>query len=85
MPLMDNSTTMEVIVWIGGDATGDGTVNIADAVTFGMQFSQPCHTNSDGLNWYDNPDGDKADLNNDKHVNIGDAMLLGTCWGHTAW
>ena len=25
-----------------------------------------------------------ADLNNDGRVNIGDAMLLGTAWGHTA-
>jgi hypothetical protein len=22
---------------------------------------------------------------NDGRVNIGDVMLLGTCWGHTAW
>jgi hypothetical protein len=85
MPLMDNSTTIEVTVWIAGDATGDGRVNIADAVTFGMQFGATCSIDANGLRWYDNPEGDKADLNNDERVNIGDAMLLGTCWGHTAW
>ncbi len=85
IPLTDNSTTMDVIVYIGGDTDGDGIVNIADAVKFGMQFMATCNTDSDGLNWYDNPDGDMADLNNDEHVNIADAMLLGTCWGHTAW
>ena len=85
MPLMDGSDTMEVTVWIAGDASGDGRVNIADAVTFGMQFGADCHTDGDGLHWYDNLEGDKADLNNDGRVNIGDAMLLGTCWGHTAW
>jgi hypothetical protein len=85
VPLMDGSDTMEVTVWIAGDATGDGRVNIADAVTFGMQFGADCHIDADGLRWYDNIEGDKADLNNDKRVNIGDAMLLGTCWGHTAW
>ncbi len=85
MPLMDSETTIPVTVWIGGDVTGDGRVNIADAVTFGMQFGAPCNINGDGLRWYDNPYGDMADLNNDEHVNIGDAMLIGTCWGHTAW
>ena len=85
IPLMDNSTTMGVTVWIAGDATGDGRVNIADAVTFGMQFGATCSIDANGLRWYDNPEGDKADLNNDNRVNIGDAMLLGTSWGHTAW
>jgi hypothetical protein len=85
IPLMDNSTTMDVTVWIAGDATGDGRVNIADAVTFGMQFGATCNIDANGLRWYDNPEGDKADLNNDNRVNIGDAMLLGTSWGHTAW
>ena len=85
MPLMDANDTMEVIVYIGGDATGDGRVNIADGVTFGMQFGKQANTGPDGLRWFDNLEGDKADLNNDGRVNIGDAMLLGTCWGHTAW
>jgi hypothetical protein len=78
---------MEVIVWIAGDATGDGRVNIADGVTFGMQFGTSGANigNPDKLCWEGVPEGDKADLNNDGRVNIGDAMLLGTCWGHTAW
>ena len=85
IPLMDGSDSIDVTVWIAGDATGDGRVNIADAVTFGMQFGATCEIGPDGLRWYNNLEGDKADLNNDKRVNIGDAMLLGTCWGHTAW
>ena len=87
MPLMDADATMEVIVYIAGDATGDGRVNIADGVTFGMQFGKSGANigNPDKLCWEGVPEGDKADLNNDGRVNIGDAMLLGTCWGHTAW
>jgi len=87
MPLMDANDTMEVIVYIAGDATGDGRVNIADGVTFGMQFGKSGINigDPDKLCWEGVPEGDKADLNNDGRVNIGDAMLLGTCWGHTAW
>ena len=87
MPLMDANDTMEVIVYIAGDATGDGRVNIADGVTFGMQFGNSGINigDPDKLCWEGVPEGDKADLNNDGRVNIGDAMLLGTCWGHTAW
>ena len=87
MPLMGAADTMEVIVYIAGDATGDGRVNIADGVTFGMQFGTSGANigNPDKLCWEGDLEGDKADLNNDGRVNIGDAMLLGTCWGHTAW
>ncbi|MEA1987570.1 MAG: hypothetical protein U9N76_08800, partial [Candidatus Marinimicrobia bacterium] len=85
MPLLDNSTTMEITVWIAGDANGDGRVNIGDTVIFGMQFGKQAEIGHDGLRWYNNLAGDKADLNNDEWVNIGDAMLLGTSWGHTAW
>ncbi len=85
MPLMGNSTTMEVFVWIAGDTTGDGRVNIADTVPFGRQFGEHANINLDGLRWHDNLEGDQADLNNDEWVNIGDATLLGTAWGHTAW
>jgi hypothetical protein len=87
MPLMDDSGSMEVIVWICGDATGDGRVNIADGVTFGMQFGKSGANigDPDNICWAGNPEGDKADMNNDGRVNIGDAMLLGTTWGHTAW
>ena len=37
------------------------------------------------LYWYDNPRGDMADLNNDGIVDILDAVIVGTCWGHVAW
>ncbi len=86
VPLKDGLHTIQVDVWIAGDTTGDGRVNIADTVPFGRQFGE--HANigpADGLHWHDNLEGDQADLNNDDWVNIGDATLLGTAWGHTAW
>jgi hypothetical protein len=60
-------------------------VNIADTVPFGRQFGEHANIDPDGLHWHDNLEGDQADLNNDDWVNIGDATLLGTAWGHTAW
>ena len=85
MPLMDNMAHIDVNVWIGGDANGDGRVNIGDAVMVGYYWGADCHTNADGLRWYDNPPADMADLNNDGCVNIGDTIPVGYCWGHTAW
>jgi len=85
MPLMDNMTHIDVKVWIGGDANGDGRVNIGDAVMVGYYWGSDCNTNADGLRWYDNPPADMADLNNDERVNIGDTIPVGFCWGHTAW
>ena len=85
MPLKDGLHTIHVDVWIAGDTTGDGRVNIADTVPFGRQFGEHANTGPDGLHWHDNLEGDQADLNNDDWVNIGDATLLGTAWGHTAW
>ncbi|HDN65227.1 MAG TPA: DUF3344 domain-containing protein [Methanosarcinales archaeon] len=76
MPLMDNMAHIDVIVWIGGDANGDGVVNIGDSVMIGYYWGGDSHTN---------PYADRADLNNDGIVNIGDSIPVGFCWGHTAW
>ena len=84
-PLITGSTTIPVNVYIAGDATGDGRVNIGDAVMVGYYWGADCHTNANGLRWYDNPAADMADLNNDGRVNIGDTIPVGFCWGHTAW
>ncbi len=85
MPLLDNMTHTDVTVWIGGDANGDGRVNIGDSVMVGYYWGSTCNTNGDGLRWYDNIPADMADLNNDGRVNIGDSIPVGYCWGHTAW
>ncbi|MCK4459270.1 MAG: PKD domain-containing protein [Methanosarcinales archaeon] len=84
-PLITDTTTIPVNVYIAGDANGDGRVNIGDAVMVGYYWGSDCHTNADGLRWYDNPPADMADLNNDGRVNIGDTIPVGYCWGHTAW
>jgi len=85
MPLMDNMAYIYVTVWIGGDANGDGVVNIGDSVMIGYYWGATCNTNADGLRWYDNPAADMADMNDDGSVNIGDTIPVGYCWGHTAW
>jgi len=84
MPLMDNATHIDVNVWIGGDANGDGRVNLGDAVMVGYYWGSPCAT-VDGLSWYGTPYADMADLNNDGRVNLLDTIPVGFCWGHTAW
>ena len=80
-PLVKDTTTLPVNVYIAGDVNGDGRVNIADGTIFGLQFGANCGDHY----WGENDDGDQADLNNDCRVNIGDAMILGTNWGYTAW
>ena len=80
-PLIKDTTTLPVNVYIAGDVNGDGRVNIADGTIFGLQFGANCRDHC----WGENDDGDQADLNNDCRVNIGDAMILGTNWGYTAW
>jgi hypothetical protein len=80
-PLITDSITMPVNVYIAGDVTGDGRVNIADATIFGLEFGADCQDHC----WEGNDNEDRADLNNDCWVNIGDAMILGVNWGNTAW
>jgi hypothetical protein len=65
---MTNSTSGKVIIWIPGDANGDGKVNILDASIVGLKWGtdDPC-----------------ADLNNDGKVNILDASIIGLNWGKT--
>jgi hypothetical protein len=67
--------TLATKLYIAGDATGDGTVNIFDAVAVGQ-------------NWQtrrESPDYDAAaDLNNDGVVNIFDAVQIGRNWNRTA-
>ena len=82
-PLINDTISIPVNVYIAGDVSGDGRVNIADAVIFGLEFGADCICTDQC--WEGNDNGDRADLNNDRRVNIGDAMILGTNWGYTAW
>jgi PKD repeat protein len=68
---MTNSTSGKVVIWIAGDANGDGKVNILDAALV-------------GLKWNSNPTDPCADLNNDGKVNILDASIIGLNWGKSA-
>ncbi len=64
-----NRTSLNVTIWIAGDANGDGKVNILDASVVGLKGNgnDPC-----------------ADLNNDGKVNILDASIIGLNWGKIA-
>jgi parallel beta-helix repeat protein len=66
-------TTDHVVteVYITGDATGDGSVDIMDAVRLGRSWQT-----ARGDAGYT----DAADVNNDGVVNIFDAVLIGTNW-----
>jgi hypothetical protein len=68
---MTNSTSQKVVIWIAGDANGDGKVNILDASLV-------------GLRWNSNPPDPCADLNNDGKVNIIDASRIGFNWNKKA-
>ncbi len=64
-----NTSSNKVVIWIAGDANGDGKVNILDASVVGLKWGgiEPC-----------------ADLNNDVKVNILDASIIGLNWGKKA-
>lgn len=77
---LSNKTSQKVVVWMAGDANGDGKVNIMDASLVGLKWgtNDPC-----------------ADLNNDgivkppigiplPKVNILDASIVGLNWGKFA-
>ena len=78
-PMMDNSTTIPVNVYIAGDGNGDGCVDIFDATIVGLEWGK---TTTDY--WATNERGDKADLNNDREVDIFDAVIIGANWGYLA-
>ncbi|MEA1945660.1 MAG: PKD domain-containing protein [Euryarchaeota archaeon] len=78
-PLIEDTTTIPVNVYIAGDANADGRTNILDATLVGLEWGDTC---TDG--WGENEQADRADLNNDCRVNILDAVIIGTCWGNVA-
>ena len=76
---LDDTVFFEVVVYIAGDANGDGWVDILDGTIVGMEWDNTYGTPQ----WIDRTD--QADLNNDGTVDILDAVIIGTCWEHTAW
>ena len=70
-----NTTTYEIIIYMPGDANGDGKVNIRDVALIGLSWnSQMGEPNYD----------DGADLNNDNWVNIIDTAIVGLHWNEQA-
>ena len=80
IPMMDNSTTILVNVYIAGDCNGDGEVDIFDATIVGLEWDKEC---TSGI--WDTDRKDQADLNNDCIVDIFDAVIIGANWDHIAW
>ncbi|MHC1592601.1 MAG: PKD domain-containing protein, partial [Methermicoccaceae archaeon] len=69
------TTTIPVVVFMAGDANGDGVANILDAALVGLHWQAQ----------YGTPEyNDGADLNNDDVVNILDAALVGLNWNRRA-
>jgi len=91
-PEEEGNAEMDVLIYLAGDANGDGRVNILDAVYVGKHWSERCDDlpsyPPEPCCWYwteDRVQQDAADLNNDCVVNILDAVRIGAMWGHTAW
>ena len=86
-PEMSTTKYFDVMVYMAGDANGDGRVNILDAVWIGKHFGEKCDGTAAtccGHVW-SSEEQSGADLNNDCEINILDAVIVGTMWGHTAW
>lgn len=64
-----NATAVRTRVFIAGDATGDGVVDIFDAVAVGQNWDTGANV---------------ADMNNDGEVDAVDAAILGQNWNETA-
>lgn len=77
-PLISDTITIPVNVYIAGDANGDGVVDVLDATILGLEWDSVCTGN-----WNDR--SDQADLNNDCCVDILDAVIIGTNWGNTLY
>jgi len=72
---LSNSTALSVVVYMAGDANGDGVSNILDAALVGLHWNAHYGTAS----YHDG-----ADLNNDNVVDIMDAAIVGLNWNRRA-
>ena len=77
---LTNTTSLQVNVYIAGDANGDGVVDIFDGVLVGLKWDYTCTSGR-----WESERADRADLNNDCIVDIFDAVIVGANWEHTAW
>ena len=83
---MEDTTYIDVNVYLAGDANHDGTVNILDVVLIGRTWGDECTgTDCCELLWTGNEMADMADLNNDCVINILDVVIVGTMWNHNAY
>jgi len=76
---LTNTTSLQVNVYIAGDANGDGVVDIFDGVLVGREWDCACISGR-----WESERADMADLNNDCIVDIFDAVIVGANWEHTA-
>ena len=85
-PDLSDTTYFDVVVYIAGDANGDGKVNVIDAAYVGKHWEEEAGTPAEECGPYWNEEqADKADLNNDRKVDLFDMSIVGANWGHTAW
>ncbi|MHC1570667.1 MAG: S8 family serine peptidase, partial [Methermicoccaceae archaeon] len=70
-----NTTHIPVVVYMAGDANGDGVANVLDAALVGLHWN----ARYGAASYHDG-----ADLNNDDVVNILDAALTGLNWNMNA-
>ena len=75
-----NTTIMQVNVFMAGDASGDGLVDIEDGSIVSVEFWEVCSGDS-----WDTDQKDRADLNNDCIVDIEDASIVSVTFWDTAW
>ena len=85
-PGLNDTSYLDIAVYMPGDTNGDGWVNIHDAVRAGKHFGESCARGvACSEHKWSNAEADGADLNNDGVVNIQDAVIIGANWGSTAW
>ena len=85
-PQLSSTDWFDVMVYMGGDANGDGKVNVIDAAYVGKHWRETTSMPEVECCYYWTVEqADKADLNNDLAVNLLDMAIVGANWGHTAW
>jgi len=86
-PDLSGITYFDVVVYIAGDANGDGKVNVIDAAYVGKHWKENALDDPpvECCKYWGEEQADKADLNNDRVVNLLDMAIVGANWGHTAW
>jgi hypothetical protein len=86
-PDLSGTTYFDMVVYIAGDANGDGVVNVIDAAYVGKHWEEDALKDPlvECCHYWGVEQADKADLNNDRMVNLFDMAIVGANWDHTAW